>query len=53
MKPSGGSEDEAVFLGFGFVSAQSLLLRACSFAEASPKPKNPRPERLHNFLKRS
>jgi hypothetical protein len=28
-------------------------LRACVFAEASPKPKNPRSERLQNFLKRS
>src|SRR5580700_11366534 len=28
-------------------------LRACSFAKASPKPKNPRSEWPHYFLKRS
>jgi hypothetical protein len=28
-------------------------LRACSFAKASPKPKNPRSDRPHYFLKRS
>jgi hypothetical protein len=30
-------EWEAVFLGFGVVSAQSQGFQTCSFAEASPK----------------
>jgi hypothetical protein len=30
-------EGEAVFLGFGVVSAQSQGFQTCSFAEASPK----------------
>jgi len=28
-------------------------MQTCAFAEASPKPKNPRPERPPYFLKRS
>jgi len=31
-----------IFLAFGFVSAQSQGFQTCSFAEASPKAKNPR-----------
>jgi len=43
----------AVFLGFGFVSAQSKGFQTCSFAKASPKPKNPRSEWPQFFLNRS
>jgi hypothetical protein len=39
----------AVFLVFGFVSAQSQGFQTCSFAEASPKPKNPRCTPPHLF----
>ena len=46
-------EERAVFLSFGFVSAQSQGFQTYSFAEASPKPKNPRSKRLQYFLKRS
>jgi hypothetical protein len=35
---------KAVFLIFGFVSAQLQGFSTCSFAEASPKTKNPRSE---------
>jgi len=49
-----GEEMRAVFLGFDFVSAQSQgCWRTCSFAKASPKPKNPRSKRLQYFFKRS
>jgi len=37
----------AVFLVFGFVSAQLQGFQTCSFTEASPKTKNPRCSSLH------
>jgi hypothetical protein len=37
----------------GIVSAQSQGYATCSFAKASPKPKNPRSERPQHFLNRS
>jgi hypothetical protein len=46
-------DKEAVFFGFGVVSAQSQVNSTCSFAEASPKPKNPRSPWLQYFLNRS
>ena len=50
---SGRGRWRAVLLGFGVVSAPSQGFQTCSVAEALPKPKNPRSERPHNFLKRS
>jgi len=41
---------EAVFLGFGFVFAQLQAFQACTFAQASPKPKNPRSASVTVFL---
>jgi hypothetical protein len=46
-------ESGTVFLGFGFVSAQLQGFQTCAFAEASPKPKNPRSKWPQYFLKRS
>ena len=44
----------AVFFGFWLrFGSVTGLQGTCSFAKASPKPKNPRSERLHCFLKRS
>ncbi|HEY4415396.1 MAG TPA: hypothetical protein VGO57_06865, partial [Verrucomicrobiae bacterium] len=51
--PVGKKRTAAVFLGFGVVSAPSQDLQTCSFAKASPKPKNPRSERPQYFLNRS
>jgi len=41
----------AVFLVFGVVSAQLQGFSTCSFAEASPKTKNPRSEMATVFFK--
>jgi hypothetical protein len=43
----------AVFMGVGVVSARSQGWQTCSFAEASPKPQNPRSEQPQYFLNRS
>jgi hypothetical protein len=50
---SARGEARAVFLSFGFVSAQSQGFQTCSFAKASPKRKNPRSEQPQYFFKRS
>jgi hypothetical protein len=42
--------ERAVFLVFGVVSAQLQGFQTCSFAEASPKTKNPRSEMATVFL---
>jgi hypothetical protein len=39
----------AVFLVFGFVSAQLQGFQTCAFAKTSPKTKNPRSATLHHF----
>ncbi|MEI6078987.1 MAG: hypothetical protein WCS94_25665, partial [Verrucomicrobiota bacterium] len=41
--------ETAVFLVFGFVSAQLQGFQTCVFAKASPKIKNPRRPSLHLF----
>jgi hypothetical protein len=43
--------NRAVFLIFGFVSAQLQGFSTCAFAEASPKIKNPRSESATVFFK--
>ena len=40
---------KAVFLVFGFVSAQLQDFQTCAFAKASPTTKNPRSSSLHHF----
>ena len=42
-------QETAVFLVFGFVSAQLQGFQTCVFAKASPKTKNPRCPSLHIF----
>jgi len=41
--------ETAVFLVFGFVSAQLQGFQTCAFAKASPKNKNPRCPSLYLF----
>ena len=43
----------AVFLVFGFVSAQLQGFQTCAFAKASPITKNPRSASLHHFAQSS
>jgi hypothetical protein len=50
---SGGERKKRSFWVLASFRLSCRPLRACVFAEASPKPKNPRSERLQNFLKRS
>src|SRR5882724_1684558 len=54
LKPFGWERSEGGLFGFWLrFGSVTGFFGTCAFAKASPKPKNPRSERLHYFFKRS